>query len=156
MFTTLDMALIDLYSAKAEFLKIGSAPSFVKRGKKVFSIAGNNVPIGILQDIEVQTIDEQLYHGDILILVSDGVYDAPRHVYDKEDWLVRQIERIETRDPQEIADMLIEAAVRMNQGEIYDDMTVLVAVVEDYQPEWASIKLPGIVGLRQGRKKQGA
>jgi stage II sporulation protein E len=156
MFTTLDMALIDLYSAKAEFLKIGSAPSFVKRGKRVFSIAGNNVPIGILQDIEVQTIDEQLYHGDILILVSDGVYDAPRHVYDKEDWLVRQIERIETRDPQEIADMLIEAAVRMNHGEIYDDMTVLVAVVEDYQPEWASIKLPGIVGLRQGRKKQGA
>lgn len=156
MFTTLDMALIDLYTAKAEFLKISSAPSFVKRGQQVFSITGENVPIGILQDIEVQTTFQQLYDGDILILVSDGIYDAPQHVYDKEDWLKRQIERLETSDPQEIADTLIESAVRMNHGQISDDMTVLVATIEDYQPEWASIRLPGIVGLRKERKKQGA
>ncbi|GMA50514.1 stage II sporulation protein E [Alicyclobacillus contaminans] len=156
MFTTMDMALIDLYSARAEFLKIGSAPSFVKRGSEVFSITGTNVPIGILQDIEVQTVDEQLYDGDLLILVSDGIYDAPQHVYDKEDWLKRQIERLETADPQEIADTLVEAAVRMNHGQIFDDMTVLVAAIKSYQPEWASIKLPGITGLRRDKKKQGA
>lgn len=156
MFTTLDMALIDLYSARSEFLKIGSAPSFVKRGNEVFAITGDNVPIGILQDIEVQTIDQQLYDGDILILVSDGIYDAPQNVYDKEDWLKRQIERLETADPQEIADTLVESAVRMNHGEIHDDMTVLVATITNYQPEWASIKLPGLTGLRKEKRKQGA
>lgn len=158
MFTTLDMALIDLFSARAELLKIGSAPSFVKRGKSVRSITGANVPIGILQDIEVQTIQEQLHDGDILILLSDGIYDAPQHSYDKEDWLKRQVERLETEDPQEIADTLIEAAVRLNNGQIFDDMTVLVAVVSAHEPEWAAIKLPGVVGLRRdkGAKLRGA
>lgn len=156
MFTTLDMAVIDLYSARAEFLKIGSAPSFLKRGNEVRSIIGANVPIGILQDIEVQSIDEQLRSGDILVLMSDGIYDAPQNVYDKEDWLKRQIERLETNVPQEIADTLIEAAVRTNHGQIHDDMTVMVAVVSAHQPEWASIKLPGVVGLRKSGKTRGA
>ncbi|MCF8568256.1 stage II sporulation protein E [Alicyclobacillus tolerans] len=156
MFTTLDMALIDLFSAKAEFLKIGSAPSFIKRGDSVFSITGANVPIGILQDIEVQTVNEQLQDGDILILMSDGLYDAPQQSYDKEDWLKRQIEGLETSDPQQIADTLIESAVHMNHGQILDDMTVLVATVKLRQPEWAAIKLPGVVGLRSDRKKRGA
>jgi stage II sporulation protein E len=156
MFTTLDMAIIDLYSAKAEFLKIGSAPSFLKRGNQVNAISGANVPIGILQDIEVQSIEEQLRSGDILILMSDGIYDAPQNIYDKEDWLKRQIEKLETDHPQEIADTLIEAAVRMNHGQIHDDMTVMVAVVSAHQPEWASIKLPGVVGLRKSGKQRGA
>lgn len=153
MFTTLDMVLIDLYSASAEFLKIGCAPSFIKRGKNVMTVTGANVPIGILQDIEVQSVQRQLAHGDILILVSDGVYDAPQ-VYDREDWLKRQIENLEVNDPQAIADTLLEAAVRMNHGQIQDDMTVMVAVVQNFQPEWAAIKLPGVVGLRRERDKK--
>ncbi|WP_026962282.1 stage II sporulation protein E [Alicyclobacillus herbarius] len=153
MFTTLDMALIDLYSARAEFLKIGSAPSFLRRDGKVRTITAANVPIGILQDIDVQTVDEQLAPGDILILVSDGVYDAAQSLYDKEDWLKRQIEHLQTDDPQAIADTLLEAAVRINHGQILDDMTVLVAMIEPHQPEWATIQAEGVVGLRQLRRR---
>jgi stage II sporulation protein E len=158
MFTTLDMALIDLFTANTEFLKIGSAPSFVKRGTLVQAITGSNVPIGILQDIEVQSIEEQLRDGDILIMMSDGVYDAPRQLYDKEEWLKKQIERLETDDPQEIADTLLEIAIRTNQGEITDDMTVVVANIQADEPEWATIKLPGVQGLRKktDHKKRGA
>jgi len=154
IFTTLDMTLIDLYSARAEFLKIGSAPSFVKRGGEVHVVSGSNVPIGILQDIDVQTIDKELQSGDTLILMSDGVYDAAKHIYDQEDWMKRQIEKLETDKPQEIADTLIEVAVRINHGEINDDMTVLVARVEEHQPEWATIHVPGVVGLRR-QEEQG-
>jgi len=158
MFTTLDMTLIDLFSAKAEFLKIGSAPSFIRRKNSVFSITGANVPIGILQDIEVQSIEHQLQDGDILILMSDGIYDAPQQVYDKEEWLRKQVERLETNDPQAIADTLIEAAVRMNHGQILDDMTVVVAVVSAEEPEWGAIKLPGVAGIRKRveKKQRGA
>lgn len=152
MFTTLDMALIDLYSAQAQLLKIGSAPSFVKRGKTVRAITGANVPIGILQDIEIQSIHEQFADGDLLILMSDGVYDAPNQVYDKDDWLRRQISRLETDDPQGVADTLLESVVRLNHGEIRDDMTVVAARVTARQPEWASIKLPSVIGLRNRRR----
>ncbi|MCL6517382.1 stage II sporulation protein E [Alicyclobacillus sp.] len=153
VFTTLDMALIDLYSARAEFLKIGSAPSFIKRGNDVITIRGDSIPIGILRDIEVQSIVEQLQAGDILILVSDGVYDAPHRTYDQDEWLKRQIAQLETSDPQAIADTLLECAVRFNHGEIRDDMTVMVAAVEAHKPEWAAISIPHIAGLRQQRRR---
>ncbi|MCL6548276.1 MAG: stage II sporulation protein E [Alicyclobacillus sp.] len=153
MFTTLDMALIDLFTARAEFLKIGSAPSYLKRGRSVRVITGSNVPIGILQDIEVQSIEEQLCDGDILILLSDGIFDAPKQAVDKEAWLKEQVERLETDDPQAIADTLIEAAAREAGGEIRDDMTVLVAVVARHQPEWAAIKVPWVTGLRKHARR---
>ncbi|KPV43456.1 stage II sporulation protein E [Alicyclobacillus ferrooxydans] len=152
MFTTLDMALVDLYSASAQLLKVGSAPSYIKRGKNVRTITGADVPIGILRDIEVHSIGEQFNDGDLLILMSDGIYDAPNQLYDKDDWLRRQIGRLETDEPQAVADTLLEAAVRLNHGEIRDDMTVLVARISAKKPEWASIKLPGISGLRHRSK----
>lgn len=149
IFTTMDLALIDLFTAKTEFLKIGSVPSFIKRAGHVMSITGQNVPIGILQDIDIQTVEADLEDGDLLILMSDGIYDAPKHVLDKEDWLKRQIERMETDDPQVMSDMLLELAVRVNQGKITDDMTVMVARIEKYHPEWATIKLPGMKPIRR-------
>lgn len=154
MFTTLDMALIDLFSAKAEFLKIGSAPSYIKRGQDVIEITGSNIPIGILQDIEVQTIESQLHADDILILMSDGLYDAPPHKYDTDTWLKNAIEKLETNQPQEIADTLIETAVRMNHGTIRDDMTVMVAIIQRQEREWAAIKLPSVPSLRKPAKSQ--
>lgn len=157
MFTTLDMALVDLFNARAEFLKVGSAPSYLKRGDDVMEITGNNVPIGILQDIEVQSVTEQLQAGDVLILVSDGLYEAPMHRYDGENWLKGAIRNIKTNEPQELADTLIEHAVRMNHGAIRDDMTVMVAVIDKCDEEWAAIKLPNVPSLRKGLKdKRGA
>lgn len=155
MFTTLDMVLIDLFSARADFLKIGSAPSFVKRGDEVRAISGASVPIGILQDIEVQAIEDQLEEGDILILMSDGIYDAASIHEDKEEWLKTQLQNLETDDPQSIADTIIELAARVANGQINDDMTVMVARIGAYQPEWAAIKPPGVTGLKGvGRDKR--
>lgn len=154
MFTTLDMALVDLFNAKAEFLKIGSAPSYVKRGDDVIEITGSNVPIGILQDIEVQAIEHQLHAGDILILMSDGLYDAPPHNYDTETWLKGVIAKLDSNHPQDMADSLIETAVRMNHGSIRDDMTVVVAVIEHQEQEWAAIKLPSVPSLRKPAKRR--
>src|SRR5690606_1421015 len=56
MYATIDMALIDLYSAETTFLKIGSTPSFIKRGSEVIVVHGENLPVGILQDIDVDLI----------------------------------------------------------------------------------------------------
>ncbi|GAX88650.1 stage II sporulation protein E [Effusibacillus lacus] len=156
IFTTLDLALIDQFTAKTEFLKIGSVPSFIKRGRNVTSIKGENVPIGILQDIDIQSVEAELEVGDLLILMSDGIYDSPKHVNDKEDWFKKKIERMDSDDPQAIADMLVELAVRLNHGKIGDDMTVLVAKIERYKPEWATIKIPGLKRIKRGKQNGGA
>lgn len=144
MFATIDMALIDLYNANTTFMKIGSTPSFIKRGKEVIPIAANNLPVGILQEIEVDLVGLQLKPGDTLIMMTDGIYDAPGPAVNKDLWLKRIIQELETEDPQEIADCLLETVVRYHGGEIHDDMTVVVAKLQKHHPEWATFRWPGL------------
>ncbi|OXM14573.1 stage II sporulation protein E [Paenibacillus herberti] len=151
MFATVDVALIDLYTAHTTFMKIGSTPSFIKRGNEVIPVAANNLPIGILQEIDVDLIRMQLQPGDTLIMMTDGIYDAPGHAVNKELWMKRVIQEMNTNDPQEIADILLERVVRHYKGEIVDDMTVVVAQVEKHHPEWATFRWPGLNKLERPR-----
>jgi stage II sporulation protein E len=144
MYATVDVALIDLYNAHTTFLKIGSSPSFVKRGSEVFPIMANNLPVGIIDNLDVDLVSMPLQSGDVLIMMTDGIYDAPGHAINKEIWMKRVIQEIEASSPQEIADILLERVVRQYHGDIVDDMTVVVAKVERYKPEWATIRWPGM------------
>jgi len=144
MFATVDVALIDMHSAKTTFLKIGSTPSFIKRGREVLQISASNLPIGILHDIDVDLVSMQLLPGDLLIMMTDGVYDAPGPAVNKDLWLRRIIQEIEVDEPQAFADVLLEKIIRYQQGEILDDMTVVVARIDKYKPEWATFRWPGL------------
>lgn len=144
MFATIDMALIDLYNANTTFMKIGSTPSFIKRGKEVIPIAANNLPVGILQEIDIDLVSLQLKPGDTLIMMTDGIYDAPGPAVNKDLWLKRIIQELETDDAQEIADCLLETVIRYQGGEIHDDMTVIVAKLQKHHPEWATFRWPGL------------
>lgn len=149
MFATVDVALIDLYNARTTFMKIGSTPSYVKRGNEVLQITASNLPIGIIQDIDVDLVTMQLQPGDVLIMMTDGIFDAPGPAVNKELWMKRIIQEIETDDPQAIADCLLDTIVRYHHGEIKDDMTVVVAKVQKYQPEWATFRWPGLTRLER-------
>lgn len=149
MFATIDVALIDMYSAKTTFLKVGSTPSYIKRGTEVIPIKANNLPVGILQEIDFELVSMQLKPGDTLIMMTDGVFDAPGYAVNKDMWMKRMIQEMRTDDPQEIADCLLETVVRYQDGEIVDDMTVVVARIDPYKPEWASFRWPGITRVER-------
>lgn len=149
IYATIDMAIIDMYTAQTTFLKTGSTPSFVKRGHEVMKISANNLPIGIIQDIDVDLVKLQLKPDDLLIMMTDGIFDAPGPAVNKEMWMKRVIQEIETNDPQDIADCILETVVRYQSGTIVDDMTVLVAKVEKHQPEWATFSWPGMARLER-------
>ncbi len=151
VYATVDVAIIDLYNANTTFMKIGSTPSFIKRGNQVIPITGNNLPVGILREIDVDLISQQLEPGDILIMMTDGIYDAPGHAVNKELWMKRIIQEMHTDDPQDIADCLLETVFRHHEGEIYDDMTVLVAKVEKFKPEWAAFRWHGMHNIERPR-----
>lgn len=142
IFSTLDLAMIDLQNASARFLKICSTPSFVKRGDKVIKIQASNLPIGIIDDFEVDVVSEQLKAGDLLIMMSDGVFEGPKHVENFDLWMKRKIKELKTNDPQEIADLIMEEVIRSRSGFIEDDMTVVVAKIQHNTPKWASIPVP--------------
>ncbi|WP_028609592.1 stage II sporulation protein E [Paenibacillus harenae] len=151
VFATVDLAIVDLYTAQTTFMKIGSTPSFIKRGNEVIPVTANNLPIGILQDIDVDFVSMQMQSGDTLVMMSDGIYDAPGHAVNKELWMKRIISELDTDDPQELADALLEKVVRHHDGEIIDDMTVLVARIDKHLPEWASFRFPGVSRMERPR-----
>ncbi|MCI3923256.1 stage II sporulation protein E [Paenibacillus sp. TRM 82003] len=143
VYATVDLAIIDLYSAKTTFMKIGSTPSFIKRGNEVIPITASNLPIGILKEIDVDLVVQQLLPGDVLIMMTDGVYDAPGHAVNKELWMRRVLSEMDTEAPQELADRLLDTAIRHHDGEVVDDMTVIVARIDKYAPEWATFRWRG-------------
>ncbi|MCJ8015064.1 stage II sporulation protein E [Paenibacillus sp. KQZ6P-2] len=151
VYATVDMALIDQYTAETTFMKIASTPSFIKRGLEVIPISASNLPIGIIQDIEVDLVTLKLQAGDIVIMMTDGVYDAPGHAVNKELWMKRMIQEIDNEDPQQIADILLEKVIRYQQNIIHDDMTVVVGKVEHYRPEWSTLHVPGLERMERPR-----
>nr|WP_241657792.1 stage II sporulation protein E [Anaerobacillus alkaliphilus] len=151
IFSTLDLAMIDLQDASAKFLKIGSTPSFIKRGEKVFMIEASNLPMGIINEFDVDVVSDQLKAGDLLIMMSDGIFDGPKHVENSEVWMRRIIKEIEATEPQAVADIIIEQVIRTGDNRIEDDMTVVVAQVKRNLPKWATIPMYQTSSLK--RKK---
>ncbi|WP_091161504.1 stage II sporulation protein E [Paenibacillus sp. 453mf] len=151
IYATVDMALIDQYSAQSTFLKIGSTPSFIKRGDEVIPVSASNLPIGIIKDIEVDLVSIQLNPGDIVIMMTDGIYDAPGYAVNKELWMKRMIQELDSEDPQEIADILLERVIRYQQNKIHDDMTVVVGKIDHFRPEWSTLRIPGMDRMERPR-----
>lgn len=128
-FATLDLLLLDLYSGEAELIKIGSAPSFLKRNCELKTINLNSLPIGILNNIEFCSVKQQVQDGDLVIMVSDGVLDARRDLINKEEWIEQSLQRIDSTDPKQVADYILERAVRYSGGRLEDDMTVVAVKI---------------------------
>jgi stage II sporulation protein E len=128
-FVTIDMAVIDTYSGETEFLKIASAPSFIKRVREVTTIKSSSLPIGILQQIEIQPIKAVVVDGDFIVMVSDGIVDVPQSSLDKENWLANFLRRGVNTKPQALAEQILAQALLMCGNRVHDDMTVMVAKV---------------------------
>ncbi|WP_019123149.1 stage II sporulation protein E [Brevibacillus massiliensis] len=151
IFATVDLALVDLQTAQTRFVKIGSTPSFIKRGNEVITVMASNLPAGILDEIDVDVVTRTLKPGDLLIMMTDGIYEAPRHIENRQMWMKRLISELETDNPQDVADLLLEKVIRHHYGEIVDDMTVLVAKVERFVPEWSAIQVMGVEKVERPR-----
>jgi len=126
-FATVDMTVVDIYTAQAEFAKIGASPGFVVRGQQVGTVRANSLPVGIVDDVEVFSVSKQLNHGDMVVMVTDGVLDTGESSGDKGDWLIEVLREISGLRPQEVAELIINLA---KSGMHKDDMTVVVVKVE--------------------------
>ncbi len=123
--STLDMCQMDLYTGVCEFIKIGSAPSFIKRDHLVDQISARNLPLGVFYEIDMEITRRRLVDGDYVIMLSDGILDALSQGIG-EGILPEMIGKITLKNPGEIANYILNFCLHQSKGRIRDDMTVMV------------------------------
>lgn len=127
MFTTLDISLIDLYTGKLQLIKTGAPATFIKKKDRVEIINSQSLPVGILKDVDFNVYEEYLEDGDIIIMMSDGVFEVNEQVDNVEKWMEDVIINIDSLNPKTIGEEIMKAVTENN--DIKDDMTILVTKV---------------------------
>ena len=123
--STLDVCSVDLYSGMCEFRKVGAATTFLKSNTYVEQIAMNSLPLGVMQNREVEVVRRELIENDYVIMVTDGVTESLAMV-GYEDMLGSYLEEMQETNPGEMARKILQLALRYSGGRILDDMTVVV------------------------------
>ena len=106
--STLDVCSLDLYSGECHFIKVGSSSSYIKRQHLVDRISSGNLPLGIFQKPDVESIGRTLMDGDYIIMISDGIGS------------------LTVENPGEMANTILRYCIQQSRGHIRDDMTVMV------------------------------
>ncbi|MFZ5825907.1 MAG: SpoIIE family protein phosphatase [Bacillota bacterium] len=127
-FATVDLGLLDLGTGRAEFVKVGAAPSFMKRGSDVTVVKMDSVPVGIINQVEVEPEFRNLRQGDIIVMITDGIWDVSKDDIDKERWIIDFLAREQTTSPEELAERLLARTLTLMPVP-EDDLTVLVGKV---------------------------
>lgn len=130
MYATLDVAIFDLYSGNVEFIKNGACPTYIKEKEEVKLIKSISLPAGILENIDLVVYDKDIEDGDILIMCSDGIIESDTEYQNKELWIKNILEKIETKNVQKIADIILKEAIDNGYGKAKDDMTIFCIKVK--------------------------
>ena len=124
-FTALDIAVIDLNTASADFIKYGSPYGFIIGNDGIKIVEGNSLPLGIIDNLKPAVCTTQLNDGDIILVVTDGVSDAFNSSSEIIDFLRTQ----PAKNPQTLVDNLMTYALEKTCGVKNDDMTALAVRV---------------------------
>lgn len=122
---TMDIASIDLFTGNTELYKAGAAPTLVRRNGHSGRAESHSLPVGILKDVSFDRAGIRLRHGDILLLVSDGV------TFEGTEWIRRELETWGDGSAQDLAEYICDSARRRYATSRPDDITVMAAIIEN-------------------------
>lgn len=130
IFSTLDLGIIDLKQGRLETVKMGACSTYIKRANNdVDFISSSSLPVGILSEVKLDRHNYKLNDGDYIIMVSDGIIDAGKNNDIGENWLIYFLKKLDTYNPKEIIDRIINRAIELQLNNIEDDMTVMVTKI---------------------------
>ena len=124
-FATLDIAIVDLYKGKVEFMKSGACPTYLKLNKKVKVVKANSLPTGIIDESKLDIFDVDIQENEIMLMCTDGILDSNVEYKNKELWIKYLLEDIETNNTKKISDLILNEAIDNNYGIPKDDMTIV-------------------------------
>lgn len=126
--STLDVFIVDLKTAKAEFIKLGAAPTYILKDSKVTTLSNMNIPIGLLNESEYVPIVNDLTDGTLVVQITDGVINED---YDYiNNYLTKYLQSLDTtKSVKVIAEEIHKLILKEKNNNIDDDFTVLVTKV---------------------------
>lgn len=127
IYASLDVSILDLYVGKLEILKNGACNTYIKNKKTISKIESRSLPVGIVENIELQSETVDINDGDILIMCSDGVLDGKSET--NNEWIEDFLKNVSTNNVQKIADLILAEAIDNSYGVAHDDMTVIVSKI---------------------------
>ena len=127
MFSTLDLGIIDLKRGVLDTIKMGACSTYIKRDKNnIDLVTSSSLPVGILSEVKCDRKAIKIKDGDFIIMVSDGILDAGKNNNLGDNWLIDYLRKIDNTNPKQIANLILDKALEIQNGMVEDDMTVLV------------------------------
>lgn len=137
MYATLDLALVDLQEGRLWSWKAGSMSTYIKRGDDFLRLDSKSVPVGFLPSFSIEAKSEELKAGDILVMMTDGMFNGDIDLEIQEKALYGTLDKYSHLDCETLADQIMNEMERRFQA-VDDDRTVLVMKMDHVLSEWSS------------------
>jgi len=137
MFATLIYAVYDFERRLLVFSNAGHLSPLLRRGGRVSVIEAETArvpPLGVLDDLDVGEASIQLQPGDLIILATDGIYEARNAAGEEygEQHLARCLSRATGKAADVIGSILLDVAVHTGPAApLRDDVTIVALVIGD-------------------------
>ncbi len=154
MFATLVYAVFELSTRNLLFTNAGHCVPLLRRGEHVFELKTERAhipPIGILPDLEVGEARVQLFPGDLLLIVSDGIVEAtdPRGNQYGDKRLLRRIRTARGGAQDLVQAILQDVDSHVGSASQADDMTIVAMRVTERRTR-RETTIPGIPTVDAG------
>jgi serine phosphatase RsbU (regulator of sigma subunit)/PAS domain-containing protein len=132
-FVTVKLAFVRRLGRRVR-VRLGSAghpgPAIVRADGRVEILEGDGLPLGIFANAESNRTDIELAEGDLLFFYTDGVTDARgADLSFFEDRLADKLAAVAGRSAAETVRAVQELVTTFSEGELRDDVTILVMKV---------------------------
>jgi len=129
--STLNIVSVDMQTGTIVLTRNNPAPYFIASGDKVDCIGTPSTPIGISRSVRPSISEIPVETGLTIVIYTDGLVHAGERVGRPMDVCTSLKAMLEEQEPtpQEIADALLNEAVRLDDNRPADDISVLVLKV---------------------------
>lgn len=135
MFVTLFYAVLDSINMKLKYVNAGHNPPFLLRegANNIISLEATGIPLGVMENIDINEREIELLRGDILVLYTDGVTDAineKEEAFGKEKLaeIIQKDSSLTAKDIiQKVQDEIVMFAGEQPQ---FDDITLMIMKVK--------------------------
>lgn len=124
-FGTFDLSLLDLYNGQLELVKSGASITFVAGEDGVKEFGASSLPLGVVGVMQPNCYNYKIGKETLIIMMTDGVSELIKEK-NKVDFIESILKEVKTRNPKELAQIILDKVLKDQNDIAIDDMMVLV------------------------------